>query len=57
MSLYAEYMPRWRFKAAHLSDKLPWRMLAAPGVMVHKQTNCLQRSYQIRGHELAHLTK
>jgi type IV secretion system protein VirB4 len=41
---------RWR--AAHLSDVMPWRAVAAPGVILHKQTHALQRSYLMRGPDL-----
>ena len=53
MSVYAEFVPRLRWRAAHLSDKVPWRVPAAPGVMLHKQTHALQRSYAIRGPDLS----
>src|SRR5262245_35502219 len=53
MSVYEEFTRRLRWRAAHLSDKMPWRTLAAPGVMLHKQTNALQRTYAIRGPDLA----
>ncbi len=57
MSVYEEFSRRLRWRAAHLSDKIPWRVLAAPGVMLHKQTNALQRTYAIRGPDLAGETK
>jgi type IV secretion system protein TrbE len=53
MPIYAEYVPKLRWRAAHLSDKVPWRLLAAPGVMLHKQTNALQRTYAVRGPDLS----
>src|SRR6266542_6253598 len=53
MSVYEEFSRRLRWQAAHLSDKIPWRMLAAPGVMLHKQTNALQRTYALRGPDLS----
>jgi hypothetical protein len=53
MSIYQEYIPRFRWHAAHLSDKVPWRLLAAPGVMLHKQSNALQRTYAVRGPDLS----
>jgi type IV secretion system protein TrbE len=57
MSVYEEFTQRLRWRAAHVSDKIPWRILAAPGVMLHKQTNALQRTYAIRGPDLAGETK
>ena len=53
MSVYAEFVPRLRWKPAHLSDKVPWRSLAAPGVILHKQTHALQRTYAVRGPDLS----
>ena len=53
MTIYQEYLPKLRWRAAHLSDKVPWRCLAAPGVMLHKQTNALQRTYAVRGPDLS----
>src|SRR5882724_2158641 len=53
MSVYQEFSRRFRWNAAHLSDKVPWRQPAAPGVMLHKQTHALQRTYAIRGPDLA----
>jgi type IV secretory pathway VirB4 component len=53
MPIYQEYLPKLRWRAAHLSDKVPWRCLAAPGVMLHKQTNALQRTYAVRGPDLS----
>jgi type IV secretion system protein TrbE len=55
--IYSEYLPKFRWRVAHLSDKIPWRILAAPGVMLHKQTNALQRTYAIRGPDLSFETK
>src|ERR687896_2728876 len=31
---------------------MPWRAPAAPGVILHKQTHALQRSYLMRGPDL-----
>jgi type IV secretion system protein TrbE len=53
MPIYTEYLPKLRWRAAHLSDKVPWRIPAAPGVMLHKQTNALQRTYAVRGPDLS----
>src|SRR5215831_18217480 len=55
--LYEEFTRCLQWRAAHLSDKVPWRMLAAPGVMLHKQSNALQRSYALRGPDLSGETK
>jgi hypothetical protein len=52
MAVYAEFVDRFRWKAAHLSDVMPWRAVAAPGVILHKQTHALQRSYLMRGPDL-----
>jgi type IV secretion system protein TrbE len=53
MAIYREYVPRLRWRPAHLSDKVPWRIPAAPGVILHKQSNALQRTYAVRGPDLA----
>jgi type IV secretory pathway VirB4 component len=53
MPIYTEYLPKPRWRAAHLSDKVPWRLPAAPGVMLHKQTHALQRTYAVRGPDLS----
>lgn len=53
MSVYAELLPKRRWLARHCSDVMPWRAVAAPGVMVHKQTHALQRSYLMRGPDLS----
>jgi type IV secretion system protein TrbE len=55
--LYEEFTRRLQWRAAHLSDKVPWRMLAAPGIMLHKQSNALQRTYALRGPDLSGETK
>jgi type IV secretory pathway VirB4 component len=49
MAVYEEYVPQKR-RPDKLSDKLPWRFVAAPGVICHKdQGHSLQRSYRVRG--------
>ena len=52
MALYAEFLDRFRWQAAHVSDVVPWRMLAAPGVILQKQAHALQRTYLVRGQDL-----
>jgi hypothetical protein len=52
MAVYEEFLDKLRWRAAHLSDVMPWRFPAAPGVMAHKQTHALQRSYRLRGPDL-----
>jgi type IV secretion system protein VirB4 len=52
MAIYEEFLP-WYGPASHLSDVMPWRTFAAPGVLLHKQTHALQRSYLIRGPDLS----
>ena len=52
MAVYEEFLDKLRWRAAHLSDVMPWRFLAAPGVIAHKQTHALQRSYRMRGPDL-----
>jgi type IV secretory pathway VirB4 component len=52
MAVYAEFLPKRRWLARHLSDRMPWRTVAAPGVILHKQTHALQRSYLMRGPDL-----
>jgi type IV secretory pathway VirB4 component len=49
MPVYAEYQPHARWKAAHLSDVVPWRAVVAPGVVLQKHRHALQRTYVIRG--------
>jgi len=49
MAVYEEYQPRPRWRAAHLSDVVPWRAVVAPGVVLHKQRYGLQRTYAMRG--------
>jgi type IV secretion system protein TrbE len=49
MAVYEEYLPPKR-RPDKLSDKLPWRYVAAPGVIGHKdQGHSLQRTYGVRG--------
>lgn len=57
MALYAEFKQRLSWRPQHLSDKVPWRQPAAPGVILHKQTNALQRTYALRGPDLASETQ
>src|SRR5215831_2742775 len=52
MAVYEEFLDKLRWRAAHLSDVMPWRFPAAPGVIAHKQTHALQRSYLMRGPDL-----
>ena len=52
MAVYEEFLDTLRWRAAHLSDVMPWRAVAAPGVLLHKQTHALQRSYLMRGPDL-----
>jgi type IV secretory pathway VirB4 component len=56
MPLYEQFLsfPRWRW--AHLSDKLPWRAVAAPGVIVQKR-GAVQRTYAIQGPDLSSQTQ
>ena len=52
MALYAEFLDRFRWQAGQVSDVTPWRMLAAPGVILQKQAHALQRTYLVRGQDL-----
>lgn len=53
MPVYDEFRPSaWLWKAKHLSDKVPWRMLATPGVILQKRGHALQRTYWMRGPDL-----
>lgn len=53
MAVYQEYLRSLTtWTPAYLSDMVPWAMLAAPGVMLHKQTKALQRTYLVRGQDL-----
>jgi type IV secretory pathway VirB4 component len=49
MPVYEEYQPRQRWKAAHVSDVVPWRAVLAPGVVLQKYRHGLQRTYAVRG--------
>src|SRR5438552_14543171 len=49
MPVYEEYQPRQRWKAAHVSDVVPWRAVLAPGVVLQKDRHGLQRTYAVRG--------
>src|SRR5262249_1873236 len=49
MPVYAEYQPRGTWVPAHVSDVVPWRAVAAPGVVLQKYRYGLQRSYAMRG--------
>src|SRR6266702_4593550 len=49
MAIYAEYRRESRWKAAHVSDVVPWRAILAPGVVLQKQRHGLQRTYAVRG--------
>lgn len=52
MAIYEEFVKPFRWKVKHLSDKVAWRSLAAPGVLLHKQSHALQRTYALRGPDL-----
>src|SRR6266404_1281836 len=49
MAVYAEYQPRRRWAASHVSDVVPWRSVIAPGVVLQKDRHGLQRTYTVRG--------
>src|ERR671931_1462238 len=49
MAVYEEYQPHPRWRAAHLSDVVPWRAVVAPGVVLQKYRHGLQRTYAMRG--------
>jgi type IV secretion system protein TrbE len=53
MPIYEQLVRSFQFRYKHLSDKLPWRSIACPGVILHK-TGALQRSYAVRGPDLSH---
>jgi type IV secretory pathway VirB4 component len=57
MAAYEEFLPRVHWRWSHLSDKLPWRSVAAPGVIVHKRGGSLQRTYTIQGPDLSAQTQ
>jgi type IV secretion system protein TrbE len=54
--VYEQFIPTLTWRAKHLSDKLPWRAVAAPGVILNK-TGALQRTYAIQGPDLSHETQ
>jgi type IV secretion system protein VirB4 len=49
MAIYEAYDTRAHTRPAYLSDAIPWRGVAAPGVLLHKKRHGLQRSYAMRG--------
>jgi type IV secretion system protein TrbE len=53
MAVYTEFLPKRRWFARHCSDVMPWRAVAAPGVILQKQTHALQRTYLMRGPDLS----
>jgi type IV secretory pathway VirB4 component len=57
LAIYEEFLPKVHWPWAHLSDKLPWRSVAAPGVIVHKRGGSLQRTYAIKGPDLSSETQ
>jgi type IV secretory pathway VirB4 component len=57
MVAYEEFLPKVHWRWAHLSDKLPWRSPAAPGVILHKRRGTLQRTYAIQGPDLSSQTE
>ena len=48
MAVFEEYFSRYRAPQV-LSDIVPWRMLAWPGVMLLKSQHALMRTYSVRG--------
>jgi type IV secretory pathway VirB4 component len=52
MPVYEEYQPRPRWRAAHVSDVVPWRAVLAPGVVLQKYRHGLQRTYAVRGPDI-----
>src|ERR671926_1125111 len=53
MPVYAEYQPRRRLQPVHVSDVVPWRAVLAPGVVLQKYRHGLQRTYAMRGPDVA----
>ena len=49
MPVYAEYSRQRRWQPDHMSDVVPWRAIAAPGVVLQKARYGLQRTYALRG--------
>jgi type IV secretion system protein VirB4 len=49
MAVYEEYRRPTGRTPAHVSDVVPWRSSAAPGVILQKYRHALQRSYRVRG--------
>src|SRR5712691_2101290 len=49
MPVYAEYYRQRRWQPDHMSDVVPWRAIAAPGVVLQKARYGLQRTYALRG--------
>jgi type IV secretion system protein VirB4 len=52
MALYESFFQFWHWTPRFLSDVTPWRMLAAPGVLLAKDRNALLRTYVVRGQDL-----
>src|SRR5215470_2311553 len=53
MAVYQEYHRHQRWAPAHMSDIVPWRAVLAPGVVLQKYRHGLQRTYAIRGPDVA----
>jgi type IV secretion system protein VirB4 len=57
MALYEEFLTRFRWEGKHVSDMVPWRAGAAPGVMLCKPQHALLRTYAVRGLDMQGETK
>ena len=52
MPVFEEYLKRLRWTPHAVSDLVPWRMLAAPGVVLLKDQHALMRTYAVRGRDV-----
>ena len=52
MAVFSEFLHRLQWQPHGVSDLVPWRMLAAPGVVLLKDQHALMRTYAVRGHDV-----
>ena len=52
MAIYERLFKEFQSRAKHVSDLVPWRLLAAPGVVLNKDRHALMRTYLVRGQDL-----
>ena len=52
MAVFQEFLQRLQWQPHAVSDLVPWRMLAAPGVVLLKDQHALMRTYAVRGRDV-----